>query len=333
MGGDFGPRVTVPASLLFASANPSVRVILAGDQASMRSACNNSASLPPNLVFVHTQDTVAMAEKPAVALRTKRQSSLWKVVELVAAGEADACVSAGNTGALMAIGRHLLKTYPGIARPAICKPMPTARGQCYMLDLGANVGCTAEHLLQFALMGSELAAALDGIEHPRVCLLNIGEETTKGNDEVRLAADLLGGNPYLNYVGFIEGDRIFQGGADVVVCDGFAGNVALKVSAGVVRFLAGELKAAIGHSWFTRLLGWVASPLLKQWYTRFDPGRYNGASLLGLQGAVIKSHGSADTNAFLCAIRIAHEQVVRQIPQRIHERLERVMNDPAPGSH
>lgn len=325
MGGDFGPRVTIPAAFLFASANPLVNVVLAGDQAVMQTAFPADTVCPPNITFMHAPDVVGMAEKPASVLRNKRESSLWKVIALVAEGRADACVSAGNTGAMMAMGKHILKTCPGIARPAICKPMPTARGHCYMLDLGANVDCSAEQLLQFALMGSELASALDGVVSPRVRLLNIGEESTKGNDEVKLAAELLSANPHLNYVGFIEGDRIFQGDADVVVCDGFVGNVALKVSAGVVRFLASELRASIASSWRNRLMGWLAAPLLRQWRTRFDPGHYNGACLLGLQGAVIKSHGSADTDAFLCAIRIAHEQAVRQIPQRIHERLDKIL--------
>jgi glycerol-3-phosphate acyltransferase PlsX len=323
MGGDSGPRVTLPAILSFARQNQNVQLVIVGDETQLAASLSDSQPPLENIQLLHAPDVVEMSDKPATALRNKQQSSMWRAVELVANGEADVCVSAGNTGALMAIGKFLLKTFPGIDRPAICKTVPTAKGHSYMLDLGANIGCSSDQLVQFAIMGSELACALDGLDRPTVSLLNIGAEAIKGNEEVRLAASMLSENPHVNYLGFIEGDGIYRGDADVVVCDGFVGNVALKVSEGVAQLLVGTLSESFKDSQYGRVLGWFARPLLRNWHNKFEPGRYNGASFLGLQGAVIKSHGGTTADGFVSALQAAKEQVDKSIPQRINERLAR----------
>ena len=325
MGGDFGPRVTIPAAVQVAQAFPDLTLVLVGDQALLQqqltslNISSDSGPLADKLRILHAEDTVGMNDKPAQVLRRKQQSSMWKAVELVRDGSVDACVSAGNTGALVALGKFLLKTFPGIDRPAICKPIPRGNGHSYMLDLGANVSCSSEQLLQFAVMGTVLASAVDGVDRPTVGLLNIGEEAIKGNEQVKLAASLLDEHDQLNYVGYVEGDGIYSGAADVIVCDGFAGNVALKASEGVARLLAGTLSETFKGTWYSRLVGMIARPLLLKWHEQFDPGRYNGASFLGLQGTLIKSHGGADSNSFACALTMAKDQVDKQIPQRINE--------------
>ena len=245
-------------------------------------------------------------------------------INLVKDGAAHACVSAGNTGALMATARFVLKMLPGIDRPAIISAIPSTVGHTHMLDLGANVDCEAEHLLQFALMGSELARAVDGIEQPRVGLLNIGEEDIKGNANVKEAAKLIAASP-LNYIGFVEGDDVYAGGVDVVVCDGFVGNVALKSAEGVAKMIGNALKQEFRRNWLTLIAGAIAYPVLQRMRTRFDPRRYNGASLLGLRGIVIKSHGGADALAFGNAIDIAVKEVHKSVPSRIEERISALM--------
>ncbi len=316
MGGDLGPRSTLPAALIFAQKHPYIQITLVGDSAQL--AENTlSNSLPQNLSIVHAPDVVTMTDKPAQALRHKQQSSMWKVIEMVANGEAQACISGGNTGALMAMGRFLLKTFPGIDRPAICKEVPNQKGSSYVLDLGANVDCSAEQLLQFALMGSVLASISGHSSSPRVGLLNIGSEDNKGNEQIRMASSLLEANDYLNYTGFIEGDGLFSGDVDVVVCDGFIGNVSLKVSEGLAKFLAGQLREQLSANWWSRFVALLALPLLRRWQAKFDPSRYNGASFLGLQGIVIKSHGSADSAGFESALEAALEQVQANIPEKI----------------
>ncbi|NHO65236.1 phosphate acyltransferase PlsX [Aestuariicella hydrocarbonica] len=314
MGGDLGPRSTLPAALNFAQANPELAIILVGE------ASTAPSSLPDNVHFVVSTQVVSMSDKPAYALRNKQDSSMWKAIDLVARGEAQACISAGNTGALMAMGKYLLKTFPGIDRPAICKAVPTAKGASYVLDLGANVDCTSEQLVQFALMGSVLAETA-GVSSPSVGLLNIGSEDIKGNEQIRLASALLESNDHLNYVGYIEGDGIFTGAADVVVCDGFVGNVALKVSEGVARLLASYLRELLEGGFWNRLVGQIARPLLLKWHTKFDPARYNGASFLGLQGVVVKSHGSVDAKGFECALAVAKEQAAGDIPNKINHQI------------
>jgi glycerol-3-phosphate acyltransferase PlsX len=257
-----------------------------------------------------------MDELPSKALRGKKDSSMRVAIDLVKQGEADACVSAGNTGALMATARFVLKTLPHIDRPAIITAIPALNGQTHMLDLGANVDCSAEHLFQFAVMGSELVRAVQGLPAPRVGLLNIGAEEIKGNDQVRAAHELLAASS-LNYVGYVEGDDIYIGDVDVVVSDGFVGNVALKASEGVAKLIAQMLKRRFSRNLLSRLAGLLALPVLRSFRADVDPRRYNGASLLGLRGIVIKSHGGADAVAFEHALQIADQEIRSRVIARI----------------
>jgi glycerol-3-phosphate acyltransferase PlsX len=261
-----------------------------------------------------------MDELPSKALRLKKDSSMRVAIDLVKAGAADACVSAGNTGALMATARFVLKTLPAVDRPAIMTSVPSRDGRTYMLDLGANVDCSAQHLFQFAVMGSELVRAVDGIASPKVGLLNIGAEEIKGNEQVRGAHELLARSS-LNYVGYVEGDDVYLGGVDVVVSDGFVGNVALKTSEGVAKFMAYLLKDHFQRNLLTRLAGLAALPVLKRFRRAVDPRRYNGASLLGLRGIVIKSHGGADEVAFENAIHIAEKEIHANVISRIEHQV------------
>ncbi|QGU33111.1 phosphate acyltransferase PlsX [Thermochromatium tepidum ATCC 43061] len=320
MGGDHGPQVVVPAALRYLADNPHVDLILVGDEARILSLLGHAPR--DRLRIRHTTQEVGMNESPSKALRGKKDSSMRVAIDLVKDGEAQACVSAGNTGALMATARFVLKTLPHIDRPAICTAMPSLHGHTRMLDLGANVDCTAEHLFQFAVMGSELVAAVDGIPRPRVALLNIGQEEIKGNEQVKQAHELLTQSP-LNYVGYVEGNGIYLDDLDVVVTDGFVGNVALKSSEGVAKFIAHSLSAQFKRNLLTRLAGLVALPILKQFRRDTDPRRYNGASLLGLRGIVVKSHGSADEVAFENAIYIAEKEIHANIPQRIGDQVAR----------
>ncbi|MDX1698217.1 MAG: phosphate acyltransferase PlsX [Thiohalobacterales bacterium] len=322
MGGDVGSAVVVPAALMAAEKNPDIDYILVGDEAELNAALAGATATGNRQLRVqHASQTVEMDELPSHALRNKKDSSMRVAINLVKEGVADACVSAGNTGALMATSRFVLKMLPGIDRPAICTALPTEKSHTWMLDLGANVDCDAEHLLQFALMGSELASAVDGTEHPSVGLLNIGEEEIKGNDQVREAARLLAESS-LNYTGYAEGDDIFRGDFDVIVCDGFVGNVSLKTSEGLAKMIATFIREAFTRNILTRLAALVAMPVLKAFRRRIDPRRYNGASLLGLRGIVIKSHGSADALSFSNAIKVAVLSVREAVPQRISSRLE-----------
>ncbi|WP_246237836.1 phosphate acyltransferase PlsX [Caldichromatium japonicum] len=321
MGGDHGPGAVVPAALNYLKRHPQVVLILVGDEARIRSHLSGKG-LPERLQVRHTTQEVGMDEPPSKALRNKKDSSMRVAIDLVKGGEADACVSAGNTGALMATARFVLKTLPHIDRPAICTAVPSLRGHTHVLDLGANVDCTAEHLFQFAVMGSELVAVVDGIERPKVALLNIGQEEIKGNEQVKQAHELLS-RSQLNYVGYVEGDGIYLEDIDVIVTDGFVGNVALKSSEGVAKYIARMLKAHFNRNWLTRLSGLVALPVLKGFRRATDPRRYNGASLLGLRGIVVKSHGGADALAFEHAIAIAEQEVEASIPQRIGDQVGR----------
>lgn len=321
MGGDFGPRVTVPASLAVLRETPSLRLTLVGDESKISPFLSGLSSAERARVSVlHTLEVVTMDDKVAVALRQKKQSSMRLAINLVHEKSVQACVSAGNTGALMAVSRFVLKTHANIDRPAILTALPTMTGHVHMLDLGANVDSQPQHLLQFAQMGSVVAEALDGIARPRVGLLNIGEEEIKGNELIKQTDELLKSSG-LNYVGYIEGDGIFKGLADVVVCDGFVGNIALKASEGVAKMLGGMIKEEIGRSWLTRLAGALAIPVWKGLKQRMDPGRYNGASLVGLTGIVIKSHGGADAAAFANAVRVAVKEVQKNVPALIQSRL------------
>lgn len=323
MGGDHGPAVTVPAALQALSGDPLLHLLLVGRQEQIDPLLRDvPAALRERLQTIDARDVVAMDERPSVALRSRKPSSLWLAIECVQSGRAQACVSAGNTGALMVIGRHLLKMVAGIDRPAIITQIPTATGHCHLLDLGANVALTSEHLHQFAIMGSVAATAMDGLEAPRVGLLNIGEEEIKGNEQIKLASQLIRENPRLNYIGYIEGDDIFRGTADVVVCDGFVGNVAIKTSEGLAELIDQRLNAAFRANLLSRIIGLLAWPILRRLRRQIDPGRYNGATLLGLQGILVKSHGNADVAGFRQAIEVAVREVDSDVPQQIHRMLE-----------
>lgn len=305
MGGDHGLPVTVAAALSALRARPSLKLLMVGDEARLRVAL---AAAAPELVtraqVVHASEVVAMDESPSKALRGKKDSSLRVAINLVKEGRADGAVSAGNTGALMATAKFVLKTLPGIDRPAICAPMPASKGRPYMLDLGANAECDAAQLTQFGVMGAALVTALHGVARPRVALLNIGEEEIKGSEAIKAAAAQLSASG-LNYTGYIEGDGIFRGEADVVVCDGFTGNVALKTGEGVAKLIRDFMKAEFLASPFSKLAAAIARPVLTRLAARIDPRNYNGAALLGLNGLVIKSHGGADAASFGNAIEVA----------------------------
>jgi glycerol-3-phosphate acyltransferase PlsX len=320
MGGDHGPGVVVASALRFLAASDRVDLILVGDERRIGQHLGNADRT--RLKIRPTTQEVGMDEAPSKALRGKKDSSMRVAIDLVKSGEADACVSAGNTGALMATARFVLKTLPSVDRPAIITAVPSLHGHTHMLDLGANVDCTAEHLFQFAVMGSELVTAVEGVAAPRVALLNIGQEEIKGNEQVKQANELLLRSG-LNYVGYVEGDGIFLDDIDVVVADGFVGNVALKCSEGVAKFVSHSLSTQFKRTWVSRLAGLAAMPILKQFRRTMDPRRYNGASLLGLRGIVIKSHGGADEIAFENAIHIALKEIYANIPKRIGEQVGR----------
>lgn len=321
MGGDHGPRVTVPAALDSAAKHPNLNLILVGDEASLREAfAGRERSFGDRIQIVHASEVVEMHESPSKALRGKKDSSMRVSINLVKDGQADACVSAGNTGALMAIAKFVLKTIPGVDRPAIIAMLPSKTGHTHVLDLGANVDCSAEHLLQFAIMGYELVKAVENQEHPRVGLLNIGEEEIKGNEQVKQAAKLLA-ESHINFVGFVEGNDIFSGEVDVVVTDGFTGNVALKAIEGFAKLLGGSLRDEFRRNIFTKMLAVLALPVLNAFKKRFDPRRYNGASLVGLRGIVVKSHGNADQVSLANAIRVAMLEVEQGVPDRIGQRV------------
>lgn len=321
MGGDHGLSTIIPAALTALENNNDIHLILVGDETQIKAALAEQPATHQARLTTHpASQIVAMDEAPAIALKKKKDSSMRVAINLVKQGEADAVVSAGNTGALMATARFVLKMLPGIDRPAICTTMPSVNGHTHMLDLGANVDSSAEHLYQFALMGSELARAIDENESPRVGLLNIGQEAIKGNEQVKAANTLLSGCP-LNYIGYVEGDDIYLGDVDVVVCDGFVGNVALKTSEGLAKMISTQLKQGFTANVLSKLSALVALPVLKAFRRKVDPRRYNGASLLGLQGIVIKSHGGADSLAFANAIGIARKEISKQVPQRIDKQI------------
>lgn len=321
MGGDHGPTVTVPAALSFLRSHPDANVVLVGRAEILQPLLEQSAAgFGARLKLHPATEVVEMDDPPAIAMRSKKDSSMRVAIDLVKSGAADAAVSAGNTGALMAISRFVLKTLPGIDRPAIAAVLPTIKGHTYVLDLGANVDCTAEHLLQFGIMGAMLVSAIDHVERPRVGLLNIGEEVIKGNDVVKQAAELLRASG-LNFGGNVEGNDIFKGAADVVVCDGFVGNVALKTTEGLAQMLATFLRQEFGRNLLTRLAALVALPVLNRFKRRVDHRRYNGAPLLGLRGVVVKSHGSADSLAFGNALAKAAEAASNKLLDRIVERM------------
>jgi glycerol-3-phosphate acyltransferase PlsX len=321
MGGDHGPHVTVPAALATLTVRSDVDLILVG----LRDAIDielksRGAATGPRLRIHPASEVVGMDDPVAIALRGKRDSSMRVALNLVKSGEAQACVSAGNTGALMAISRFVLKMLPGIERPPIATVLPTMKGHVTVLDLGANVDCSPHDLLQFGIMGATLVSALEHTERPSVGLLNVGEEDMKGNELVKRSAELLRASG-LNFYGNVEGDDIYKGTTDVVVCDGFVGNVALKTSEGLAQMLAVFLREEFNRNLFTRAAALIAQPVLKAFKQRVDHRRYNGASLLGLRGIVIKSHGSADVIAFEHAIHRAVEAVQSGVLRKISDRV------------
>ncbi|WP_372739562.1 phosphate acyltransferase PlsX [Neptunomonas sp.] len=324
MGGDFGPHVILPACLSALKRYPYLKILLIGEIDQLESLLSKqrfAESIMSRLVLVPSGDSVSMDEKPSSAIRHRQNSSMGLAVKAVAEKQADACVSGGNTGALMAFGRLTLKMLPGIERPAIVASVPTMNGHCYMLDLGANVDCSAAHLLQFAIMASVMVEAVDNKPQPTIGLLNVGEEMVKGNEQVRLANDLVRQQQGLNYIGYVEGNDVFAGKADIVVCDGFVGNVTLKSSEGLARLISGKVRLGFTRNLYRRFLAMLARPVLKEIQVQLDPSRRNGATLLGLQGIVIKSHGSADQRCFGYALDRAIAEVLQNVPGRISERL------------
>jgi glycerol-3-phosphate acyltransferase PlsX len=326
MGGDHGPKVAVPAALDVLEKNAAVTLILVGDEAVLNGAVGEERArrFGERLRIQHASEIVEMHEPPSKALRNKKDSSMRVAINLVKNGEAGACVSAGNTGALMAIAKFVLKTIPGIDRPAIIAIVPSLNGHTHVLDLGANVDCTAEHLRQFAIMGYELVKAVEDIPNPRVGLLNIGEEEIKGNEQVKQAMKLIA-DSHINFIGYVEGNDMYTGDVDIVVTDGFVGNVALKTSEGLAKMIGQALKEAFSRNLLTQLAGVIALPILRAFRKRFDPRQYNGASLVGLRGIVVKSHGNADRTAFARAIEIAALEIEKAVPQRIGERVAEII--------
>jgi len=325
MGGDHGPDVVVPAAFGALAESTDVDLVLVGNEHAIDAALRLvSSASDPRISTLHASQSVEMDDSPAQVLRSKQDSSMRVAIDLVRDGKADACVSAGNTGALMAMARFVLKTLPGIDRPAIISELPTAKGHTHVLDLGANVESTSRHLFEFAVMGSELVSAVDDIERPRVGLLNVGQEGIKGHERVKEAARLLASSN-LHYIGFVEGDDIYAGTADVVVCDGFVGNVALKSSEGVARMISGLMREEFDRSLSSRVAGLLARPVLRRLAGRMDPRSYNGASFVGLRGIVIKSHGRADVVAFKRAIMEAVAEIRKNVPERISERIASVL--------
>jgi glycerol-3-phosphate acyltransferase PlsX len=326
MSGDHGAAVAVPAALSVLACEPDLRLIIVGRGDVVRPLLG-AALDDARCRFVEAAEVVTMDERPQDALRRKKNSSMRVAINLVEQGEASACVSAGNTGALLATARFVLGMVPGIDRPAIVSALPSARGHTVMLDLGANPDCNEDHLVQFAVMGAVIAADLHGIRHPRVGLLNVGEEDIKGTESIKAAHRRLTGSA-LNYCGFVEGDKIFSDDVDVVVTDGFTGNVALKTMEGLARFIGGAMKEEFTRSPLRKAGALAAKPSLDALKARLDPRAYNGASMVGLQGVVIKSHGGADQVSFANAVRVAVTEARNGVPEQIVELLARVASRP-----
>ncbi|MDO6446062.1 phosphate acyltransferase PlsX [Colwellia sp. 1_MG-2023] len=330
MGGDKGPLVTIPAAILAIQKSQRLHLILCGDEKVIQELLSAHKVLThPQLSIFATSEVVSMDEKPSSALRNKKNSSMRKALDLVKEGKAQACVSAGNTGALFATAHYVLKTLPGVERPALISSLPTHEDNkhVFMLDLGANVFCDSTILYQFGVMGSAMAEEVDGIEKPRIALLNMGEEDIKGSDHIKMAASQLNANTSINYVGFIEGNDIFTNKADVIVCDGFVGNVALKTCEGVAKLVYEKLKHVLSKHFFARFIGKLLASTLKKLFKPLNPDQYNGASLIGLRGIVIKSHGNASVLAFESAIFEAMKEVERQVPIKIKNKLALGLTD------
>ena len=321
MGGDYGPKVTVPAALSVLESVNELSIVLIGDQDQIRHYLAKSNKSSDSRIEVHhASQVVEMHEPPVQALRRKKDSSLRVAIDLVKQGKVKACISAGNTGALMAVAHVVLRTFPGIHRPAIITQIPTLKGHVSLLDLGANVDCASRDLLQFGIMGTTFVKHMDNIDNPRVALLNIGIEDIKGNQVIKEASALFQSSE-LNYQGYVEGDAIFDGDVDVIVCDGFAGNIALKASEGASKFIQHALRTEFQKNFIRKLSGLIAIPTMKSVKARIDPRVYNGAALIGLQGTVIKSHGGADQLAFSYALRKAVTEIFNDVPARINQQI------------
>ena len=321
MSGDLGAEVVVRAANSSLGKYANLKLLLVGDSAQLGDLVTRIIGSNPRVEIVHASEVVEMSDAPADAVRRKKDSSMRVAINLVKSGDAEACVSAGNTGALMATSKFVLKMLPGIDRPAIIAELPAKKGTLHMLDLGANTSCTAEQLFQFAVMGSIVTSDIVGIDAPRVALLNIGAEDTKGNDTVKEAAGLLQSSS-LNYIGYIEGNELFSGKADVVVTDGFSGNIALKAMEGMVGLIKHHMKQAFTRNWLAKLQAIAARPVLTRLARETDSRNYNGATLVGLNGIVVKSHGSADSYAFQHAIDTAVTEVRKNVPQQIGSLLQ-----------
>lgn len=327
MSGDFGLEVTVPAVINFLKKYKHVHLLLVGEETKIKGALdsvNNHSrlkNLPENISVVNCTQVVEMDESPLLALRRKPDSSMRVALNLVAANKANACVSGGNTGALMVMAKYVLKTIPGIDRPAILYPLPSKDRSVSVLDLGANIECNSKQLLQFAVMGSVLVSALENKKHPSIGLLNIGTEEIKGTEIIKDASKLISECEDLNYFGFVEGDDIYKGTVDLVVCDGFVGNVTLKVSEGLAKLIIYYFKKIFNRNFYTKLLAILIRPILKKLFNQINPNKYNGASFLGLNGIVIKSHGGADSEAFGYAIKAAELEARKNVPWLIKEKV------------
>lgn len=331
MSGDAGADVVVDAAARAVEAHPELNLLLVGDPSILKDCLSrqqHKKDLQPlstnHFDIVAASEVVSMDDSVSTAMRLKKDSSMRVAINLVKEGRAAACVSAGNTAALVAISRFVLKTLPGVDRPAISTTIPTINGHTHMLDLGANVDSSGEHLHQFAVMGSILANVVDSVDQPRIGLLNIGSEELKGNEQVKDAARHLQDSD-LNYIGFVEGNEIYTDSADVIVCDGFVGNVSLKTSEGVASLVKHFLEQEFRRTPLNKVIGLLAKPILLSFRNRIDPRRYNGASLLGLRGVVIKSHGGVDDVAFANAIKIAHLEIAKNVPEMIRQRLETLL--------
>jgi glycerol-3-phosphate acyltransferase PlsX len=322
MGGDHGPSVTVAAAKLALDEIDALELVLVGDENQLAAELEKLGLTKDKRISIHhASEVVDMDEQPVVALKKKKDSSMRVAINLVKEGSVQACVSAGNTGALMATSKFVLKTVRGISRPAICTILPGINGHTHMLDLGANLECTPQNLAEFALMGSVLAQSVEGIENPTIGLLNIGSEEVKGSDSIKEASRLIA-ESRLNYYGFVEGDDIYKGTVNVIVTDGFVGNVSLKTGEGLAALVNHVLRSEFKRNWLTKLAAIITMPVLSSVRRRLDPRRYNGASLLGLNGIVVKSHGSADTHSFMNAIKIASIEIENSVPQRISNAIE-----------
>lgn len=330
MGGDHGCSVTIPAAISFLQHEPGAALILVGIEADIRAELHKlKADAHPRITVQHASEVVEMDDAIEIALRRKKDSSMRVAIEAVKSGAAQACVSAGNTGALMAVSRYVLKTMPGVDRPAICSILPNQKGEpTYMLDLGANVDCEAEHLHQFAVMGSVLFSAIEGTKRPTIGLLNVGTEDIKGNEVVKATAKLLhadNARGLLNFHGNVEGNDIFKGTVNVVVCDGFVGNVTLKAVEGLGRFMKDVLNTEFRRNPLTMLGALIAKGALRQIKDRFNPSRYNGASLLGLRGLVFKSHGGADAYSYEWAIKRAFDAAKYNVQEQLSTMIAELM--------